>query len=162
MFFKKKKKYQMNIQQADTALQNIFAACEQKPNTVPFDKLLLRQKLNTRIYDRLLILTGLLLLCTFLSPLAVAPVSSLFSGKPVAKVELVSDTMTDGVLCLAFSGEGVLYEQAYQELPDGTKEAPLYYDEKTFTIYFTYHELETNIYIPVENQAVFHILVSPN
>ena len=42
--FRKKKTYQMDIKSADTTLQNIFAACNETPNTVPFDKLLLRQK----------------------------------------------------------------------------------------------------------------------
>lgn len=158
MFFKKKNKYELNLKQADTALQNVFAACKQQPNTIAFDKLVLRQKLNTRIYDRLLILTGLLLLITFLSPLAVAPVNKLLV-KPPVKVELISDTMTDGVLCLTFTGDGIQFDKAYQELKDGTFEAPLSYEQNT--IRFTYHEVETNIYIPVENQPVFHILVSP-
>ena len=37
----------MDIKQAGETLQNIFAACEQEPNKVPFDKIVLRQKANT-------------------------------------------------------------------------------------------------------------------
>lgn len=161
MFFKKKKKYRMDMKQADSTLQNIFAACEQKPNTIPFDKLILRQKLNTRIYDRLLTLTAFLLLITFLSPLAVAPVAGLFSDGSPGKVELIHDSMSDAILSLTLSGEGIQFEQAYQELPDGTIEKPVSYDKETLTICFRYHETEANIYIPVENAPVFHILVSP-
>lgn len=40
----------MNIDSANAALQNIFAACDQKPNTMPFDTILLRQQANTRSY----------------------------------------------------------------------------------------------------------------
>ena len=64
MFFSKNSKYEMNKETANAALQNVFAACDKAPNTIPFDKLLLREKLNTHIYDRLVVLVLLLLLFT--------------------------------------------------------------------------------------------------
>ncbi|MGN1148583.1 MAG: hypothetical protein ACI4TB_09185 [Lachnospiraceae bacterium] len=152
----------MNPKQADAALQNIFAACEKSPNTVSLNKLALRQKANTRIYDRLLLLTAILLLLTFLSPLALSPAASLFGNdNSPSKATLVADSLTDGVLCLTLSGEGILYEEAYQETADGIVEGPVSYDESTGTIYFTYHATDTNIYIPLENAPVFHLLLSP-
>ena len=75
MFFRKNKIYKMDPGQANSALQNIFAACDQTPNTIPFDKLLLRQKLNTRKYDILLCVIALALFFTFLSPLVIVPLS---------------------------------------------------------------------------------------
>lgn len=158
------RKYQMNPTQADAALQNIFAACEQSPNTVSLGTLALRQKANTRIYDRLLLLTAILLLMTFLSPLIVSPAASLFCGNnttTASKVTLVADTLNDGVLCLTLSGDGILYEEAYQETADGIVEAPLSYDESAGTVSFTYYATDTNIYIPIENAPVFHLLLSP-
>lgn len=151
----------MNPTQANEVLQNVFAANKQPPNTIPFDKLLLRQKLNTRKYDYPLCLTALLLLLTFLSPLAVAPVSSIFNDTRPAKVTLLSDTLQDGVLCLTLSGDGILYEEAYQETADGITEPPLSYDDESGKLYFTYYGTETNIYIPLENAPVFHLLLSP-
>ena len=56
MFFEKKNKYEMNIDTANEILQNVFAAESKTPNTVPFDKLVLRQKANTRFYNRILVI----------------------------------------------------------------------------------------------------------
>ena len=57
-----RKRHQMDLKQADATLQNVFKACHIPPNTVAFDRLALRRKLNTRIYNRLLAITALLLL----------------------------------------------------------------------------------------------------
>lgn len=160
MLFKSRKKYRMNMEQANATLQNVFAACNQTPNTIPFDKLVLRKKLNTRVYNRMIVLTALLLFITFLAPLAVAPVSVFLSRQP-EKVTLLSDSIENGVICLTLSGDGILYTEAYQETADGIKEAPLSYDKDTGTIYFTYYETATNIYIPIENAPTFHLLLSP-
>lgn len=75
MFFGRKNKYEMNMDTANTILQNVFASESKIPNTVPFDKLVLRQKANTRFYDRILIILFLVLLLTFLSPLAFTPLT---------------------------------------------------------------------------------------
>lgn len=74
----KRKKYHMNKEQADATLQKVFAACEQSPNTTSFDKLLLHRQLNTRLLDNMLILTAIILLLTFLSPLVIASVNEVF------------------------------------------------------------------------------------
>ncbi|WP_075721600.1 hypothetical protein [Roseburia sp. 499] len=162
MLFSKNKKYHLNSKQANDTLQNVFAACHHTPNTVPFDKILLRQKKNTRTYDVLLFLTALLLLVTFLSPLAVAPTEYLLQRDTThEKIVLVSDNLTDDVLCLTLSGDGILFGRAYQETDTGIKEPALSYDSKAGTICFTYHKTETNIYIPIENAPTFHLLLSP-
>lgn len=55
----------MNTQDADNTLKNVLAACDMAPNTIPIDKLLLRQKFGTAPYDiclRLLLLQIIILL----------------------------------------------------------------------------------------------------
>lgn len=69
------------MEQADATLQKVFAACKQSPNTTSFDKLLLRRQLNTRLLDNMLILTAIILLLTFLSPLVIASVNAVFPGE---------------------------------------------------------------------------------
>ncbi|HKM35709.1 MAG TPA: hypothetical protein VJY54_13355 [Lachnospiraceae bacterium] len=159
----KKKFYYMNMDQANETLQNVFAACEKAPNTVPFDKLVLRQKLNTRIYDRLIILTAFLLLISFSSPLAVTPVNAAFNrNRDLSKITVDSDYEADGILYLNLIGDSILYDQAYQITADGIKEFPVSYDEKCSTICFPYHpDKEVNIYIPSSYEQSFHLLVTP-
>lgn len=163
MLKKKKNKYYMNMDQANQALQNVFAACEKAPNTIPFDKLVLRQKLNTRIYDRLINLTVIFLLITFLSPLAVAPMNAMFNrNRHFSKIEVESDYVADGILYLSLTGEDILFDQAYQLTRDGVTELPLSYDEKCYTISFPYHsDQEVNIYIPSASGQPLHLLISP-
>lgn len=162
MLFYKRKTYRLNKEQANATLQNVFTECHHTPNTVPFDKILLRQKTNTRMYDILLCLTAFLLLATFLFPLAVAPTDYLLKREtPSEKIVLVSDDLSGDVLTLTLSGDGILFEQAYQETDTGIRESALSYDRKAGTICFTYHKTETNIYIPVENAPTLHLLLSP-
>ena len=108
MFCHKNKKYQMDMDTANAALQNILAACDQAPNTIPFDKIVLRQKANTKPYNRLIVLTAVLLLLTFLSPLTIVPIATrlepYFTPKPI---KLVKDYIEDDILYLQFSGDDI-------------------------------------------------------
>lgn len=163
MSFKKRKTYQMDIKQADSALQNIFEACNQSPNTIPFDKLVLRRKANTKIYNRLLTASAIILLITFLSPFYIVPVSrvteKLFTPKPVV---LINDYLEEDILYLQFTGDNILYEEAYLETPDGQKIYAIIYDAKKQLIGFPYiEEAESNIYIPIKNNTPLHFLLSP-
>lgn len=162
MFFSKKKIYQMNMEQANTALQNIFAACNQAPNTIPFDKLILRRQLNTGIFKRLIVITAMTLLLTFLSPLIIVSVASALSPFSTAgTVELLNDYRTDDVLYLEFSHGNVLYEEAYLETADGNIIYALSFDASTNTIAFPYiADAECNIYIPVADGQPLHFLLS--
>ena len=67
--FPSKKTYQMNLSDADATLQNVFAACNQAPNTIPIDRLLIRQASKTKTFDITLKITCWLLVLTLLSPL---------------------------------------------------------------------------------------------
>lgn len=91
--FIRKKKYQMNIEQADATLQKVFATCKQSPNTTSFDKLLLRRQLNTRKLDNLLILTAIILLLTFLSPLFIASVNAVFPEEVLYRENVTSSNI---------------------------------------------------------------------
>ena len=72
MFFKKRNTYEMNVDTANAILQNVFAAEDKTPNTLSFDKIVLRQKANTRFYDKILRVLLLVLTLSFLSPLVLS------------------------------------------------------------------------------------------
>lgn len=163
MFFRKKKQYEMDMGMANETLQNVLAACNQAPNTIPFDKLVLRQKLNTATYTRLIWITALVLVLTFLSPLAVVPVADLVGrlSAPVP-VSLASDHVEDNILYLEFDGDNILFNESYILNADGSREAPLSYDAGKGIICFTYYDdRETNIYIPVKDAQTIHLLLTP-
>lgn len=163
MFFHKNKKYEMDIDTANAALQNILAACNQAPNTIPFDKILLRQKADTKPYNRLIVFTALLLLLTFLAPLAIVPIATkLESHFTSESAVLINDYLKDNVLYLQFTGDNILYEQAYMESADGERIHILSYDADKGLICFPYAgDKEFNIYIPMEGKPALHFLLTP-
>lgn len=55
MFFHKKNRYELDMTTANNALQNILSSCNQPVNTIPFDKLVLRKKVNAASYNRLIV-----------------------------------------------------------------------------------------------------------
>lgn len=163
MFYHKNKKYQMDMDTANAALQNILAACDKAPNTIPFDKIVLRQKANTKPYNRLIVLTAVLLLLTFLSPLVIVPIATrlepYFAPEPV---KLINDYIEDDILYLQFSGDDICYDQAYIEFPDGERTSSIPVDTDKGWIGFPYNGTEEiNIYIPLENGSHVHYLLTP-
>ncbi|MGN0402008.1 MAG: hypothetical protein ACI4HQ_07070 [Acetatifactor sp.] len=163
MKFQKHKNYKMNTAQANQALQSIFAACENKPNTIPFDKLLLRQKISTKKYDRLLMITYIILFLSFLSPLVIVPFANqTLEWNMQEPVSMVDNYLEDGFLYLKIKGDNILYAEAYLEKLDGTVIPVFSYDEKNKLLCFPYSDdSESNIYIPVKDSKPFHLLLIP-
>lgn len=162
-FFRKKKKYQMDITLANETLQNVFSACEKEPNTIPFDKILLRQKPATKVFTVGKWITILMLVLTFLAPLAFKPSpANLSNVSGISKnLSIVNHHITDGQLYIQFSGSSIDAEKCYMITITGETIAPLSMDPLTNTIAFQYLEEETNIYIMSMDQSNMQILVSP-
>lgn len=148
MRFHKKKSYQLDTAAANSALQNILSSCGQAPNTIPFDKLVLRRKANTAFYNRMLIATATVLLLTFLCPLVIVPASSLFVVEPAS---LVEDYVKDELLYLELSGDHILYAEAYMETDSGAVFQPVFVEKRRSTIAFDFPTENAKIYIPVKD-----------
>lgn len=163
MFFRKNKTYQMDMDTANAALQNILAACDKAPNTIPFDKIVLRQKANTKSYITLMIATAALLVFTFLSPIMVVSAANFYERLfPTEPVALVNDYVEDNILHLELTGDNILYSQAYMETLDGKRINLISFDAKAGLLRFPYDAVnETNIYIPIEGSEPMHLLISP-
>lgn len=163
MFFHKKNRYELDMTTANNALQNILSTCNQPINTIPFDKLVLRKKVNAASYNRLIIATALIFVLTFLSPLAIIPLSELnerlFSPTPAV---LTLDYVENNILSLKFTGENILYEEAFMETLSGEIIAPLSVDSSKGVINFPFLSEEANIYVPVKNGEPLHLLFTPD
>ncbi len=163
MFFHKKNRYELDMTTANNALQNILTTCNQPVNTIPFDKLVLRKKINAASYNRLIIATALIFVLTFLSPLAIIPLSELnerlFSPTPAV---LTLDYVENNILSLKFTGENILYEEAFMETLSGEIIAPLSIDSSKGVINFPFLSEEANIYVPVKNGEPLHLLFTPD
>ena len=165
--FKSKKKpltYTMDVKTANETLQNVFLACNQAPNTVPFDKILLRRKLNTRHYNICIWLIVIFLLLTFLSPLV-------FMGHSVSKVVTVNGYHSSLLVVdhhlekdkffLELSGKGIDYTNSYLIDASGNKIPPISFDVLRNLVVFPYKDEEVNIYIPSDEGSTLHLLLTP-
>lgn len=163
MLFEKDSKYEMDMDTANAALQNILAACDKAPNTIPFDKILLRQEANIKPYNRLIIITAVFMLLTFLSPLMIVPLATQFDRAFAPEpVRLVDDYIEENILYLQFTGDNICYQNAYIEFSEGNRVPPVIVDEKKQLIGFPFDGTEEiNIYIPLEEGTNIHYLLTP-
>ena len=163
LFRKNKKKYEINMDMADNALQNILNTCKQSPNVIPLNQIVTRQKVSTRFYERLAKLASLLLLLTFLLPVYIIPLSRLtgdfFTPEPVT---LVHHYQEGDILFLEFSGDNIQYNDAHMVTNDGETYYPLSIDKKGKRISFPYLEgQEILFHIPVKNSQEVQLLLTP-
>lgn len=163
MFFHKKNRYELDMTTANNALQNILSSCNQPVNTIPFDKLVLRKKVNAASYNHLIAATALIFVLTFLSPLVIVPLSEL-AGKLLVSTppELTLDYVENNILSLQFTGDNLLYTEAYMETVSGEIIAPLSVDASQGMISFPFVSEEANIYVPVKNGETLHLLFTPD
>ena len=163
MFIHKKNRYELDMTTANNALQNILSSCNQPVNTIPFDKLVLRKKVNAASYNRLIAATALLFVLTFLSPLAIVPLSELSETLFVpAPAELTLDYVENNILSLQFSGDNILYKEAFMETLSGEIIEPLSVDVSQGVISFPFLSEEANIYVPVKGGETIHLLFTPD
>ena len=156
-----KQEYQLDIKSADQTLQNIFAACNVSPNTVPFDKLILRQKVRLRPYNICLIITFILLLLTLTAPL---PFFYLYyPGKEAHAITLNQHYVEDNILYIKVAPchGSIDRTNSYLITASGEKIDALSYDQENHILAFPYLDEECNIYIPGENNSTLHLLYTP-
>ena len=163
MFFHKKNRYELDMTTANNALQNILSTCNQPVNTIPFDKLVLRKKVNAASYNHLIAATALIFVLSFLSPLAIVPLSELTAKMLVSTPpELTLDYVENNILSLQFTGDNILYTEAFMETMSGEVIEPLSVDASQGVISFPFLSEEANIYVPVKNGETIHLLFTPD
>lgn len=77
-------------------------------------------KVNAASYNRLIVATTLIFVLTFLSPLAIVPLSEMTEKllAPTPAV-LTLDYVENNILSLKFTGDNILYEEAFMETVSG-------------------------------------------
>lgn len=159
MFFRKE--YQIDIQSADKTLQSVFAACNVEPNTVPFDKLVLRQQARLKPYNIRLVATLLLLLLTLSTPF---PFHYFYSqSSKVHVITLDQHYVEDNILYIKVDPchGSIDRNNSYLITASGERIDVLSYDQENHILAFPYLPEECNIYIPGENNSTLHLLYTP-
>ncbi len=161
MFVKKAPKFQLDADKADSALQSILTTCNQTPSSLPINQIILRQKMNTRPYNRLLIVAFLLFLLQFCVPFIIVPAAKYTSQYfTVSPVIMTGYEQEGDYLYLTFQGDYIQFSEAYMETADEIRYPATSFDKKSKTICFPFLQgEEINFYIPVMNGKTVQLLL---
>lgn len=161
MRFHRKNKYKMDISSANQILQNVLAAQSHSASRVPFDKLVLRGKINMRFCNQFLVILIAIFFITCIAPLMI--ISHARTAEPrTGSVQLEEHYLKDQCLYLHVSGEYIDYGEAYLETTAGERHYTVSYDEENGILCFPYfNDTESNIYIPAKGVSPLHILITP-
>ena len=159
----KKKTYSMDIDTAGKMLENVFAKAKTTPNTVPFDKIVLRSKQNLFSDNLFIVLSAVVFVITLIMPLFFPPAKAFMSvdagsGRPLTVKE---HCMTETTFSITFDGLPVDVENSYMLDHDDREVSASSYDSATNTIVFPFDRKEYDIFVYDTSGKCIHLLLSP-
>ena len=160
--FRRNKVYSINKKAANEALQNVFAACEQEPNTQSLDVLLIKNIANTT-----LVKTGKWMSIVLLILVLLCPMVFYMAGKDQGAGPHKTDiTVTSHYLdqeneCFVMTLEGsdINYDGIYAKKDDGSVIYPVETDRNGI-VKFHFESGTINIFIPDTEGGVVQAVLS--
>ena len=160
--FRRNRIYSINKNAANEALQNVFAACDQTPNTQSLDVLLLKNIANTTLVKSGKWMSAVLLVLILLCPLVFY-----WEGRSVPETTHKADiTVTDhymdednGCFVMKLSGSDIDYNGIYARKDDGTVVYPIEADTDG-TVRFRFESGTLNIFIPDTEGGIVQAVLS--
>lgn len=158
----KNKIYNMGKKQANETLMNVFAACNQAPNTRSFDYLVVKNIANTTIVKVGKRMAIVLLMLVILSPLAFRNSNGYQQINRKNPVVVVSHHLDKGNACFVMElrGMGIDYSGIYAKTETGQIVVPSDTDEETGLVTIPFTEGNLNIFIPNEDGSVIQAVLS--
>ncbi|MBP5384285.1 MAG: hypothetical protein J6Y57_04860 [Lachnospiraceae bacterium] len=156
-------KYTMDMATANNILQNVFIAGEQKPNTIPFDKIVLRSKAKTTLVTACMWIGIVMLLLTLLSPLAFTSQEfRITQDEADESVQIVSHQLYTSEFVMMIEGNKLDYRNVYAAKSDGSIIYPsrIRFVNDNTEITIPYDGAELNIYIPDTDGNVIQAILS--
>ncbi len=160
--FRRNKVYSINKKAANEALQNVFAACEQTPNTQSLDALLFKNIANTT-----LVKVGKWLSIALLVLILFCPVVFYMAGKEQAtqdhrtNIKVTGHYLDEenGCFVMQLSGDDIDYEGIYAKKENGSVIRPVETDENG-TVKFRFESGTLNIFIPDTEGGIVQAVLS--
>ena len=158
----KSHKYDMDLETANQTLQNVFAACNQKPNTIPFEKIVLRKKAKTAAVVACKYISLLFLILVLLSPFCFYNNDfRVYDNSGISKPIIVeAHYYENDCFTIKFRGDNINYDEISVVDESDTVSAPdeIIKPESTIRIYQPHGTL--NIYVPDYNGNTLHAVLS--
>ena len=160
--FRRNRIYSINRKAANEALQNVFAACDQTPNTQSLDVLLFKNIANTT-----LVKTGKWLSVALLVLILFSPTVFYMAGKNSQKEPHKTDiTVTNHYLdkendcfVMELKGTGIDYDGIYAKKDDGSLVYPMSVDPAG-VVKFHFESGTLNIFIPDTEGGIVQAVLS--
>ena len=160
--FRRNKVYSINRKAANEALQNVFAACDQTPNTQSLDALLFKNIANTTLVKTGKWLSVALLVLILLCP-SIFYVAGKNSEKPVhkANITVVNHYLDKENECfvMELKGSEIYYDGIYAKKEDGSIIYPIQTDPAG-VVRFHFESGTLNIYIPDTEGGIVQAVLS--
>lgn len=159
-FFNNNRKFEMDIHTADSTLQNIFSACRQKPNSVAFQKLLVRRHFRGLFFNLGMAVSILFFILTLLTPYLFLSESISLTTYASQELTLVSHKHVDRHFYLTFEPADISVEDCYMINADGKKTPPSKFTPETGTLVFPFPGEEVNIFIFADDGSHMQLLLN--
>lgn len=144
------KKYSMNYDEAQDTLQSIFDACDVSHNTVPFDKIMLKSRIEVRPISHVKHIAILFLILVIISPLTFKKNKDFtVLNNGFRQPLIVSDhQLFDYSFSMTVKGSGIIYSEIKAIKDNGAIIFPESIDEETGVIVFPYDGDALSICVP--------------
>ena len=156
-------KYNMDVDTANNILQNVFAAKEQSPNTIPFDKIILKSKARTTMVTSCM-WVGIIMLClVILSPLAFRSQDLKVTDYTKAKnLQIIEHQLFTEEFVMIVSGSKLDYQKVYAKKNDGTVVYPskIRFINGNAEITIPYDGDALNLFIPDTDGNIMQAILS--
>lgn len=164
----KRRKYSMDKQTANAILQNVFAAGEQSPNTIPFDKLVLRGMAQTTLVTSCMWIAIVMLVFILVCPFAFRSNElSVAHSAAFKSVQIVEHQLYTDEFVMILEGKDIDYQSIYSQKNDGMIIYPSHIrfvdgsqGSTNIEVTIPYDGDALNIYIPDINGEVLQAVLS--
>ena len=148
---------------ANDTLQKVFAACDTPPNTIPFDKIVLRQKAHTKTFFIGKWICFICLLLVLIAPLAFHDSPSFYSqsANQMTGIKIEKHYIKDNKFVIYVSGSDLNLSHSYAITQDGTVYLPDYYNNETGELIFPYQNKSLNIFISCDEDEFLQVILTP-
>ena len=158
-----RQKYNMDMTTANNILQNVFAAEQQSPNTIPFDAIVLKSKAHTTLVTSCMWI-GIIMLClTILSPLAFRGQDLKVTDYSNAKgLQIVEHKLFTEEFVMMVSGSKLDYQKIYATKNDGTVVFPsrIRFINDNTEVTIPYDGDALNLFIPDTDGNIIQAILS--
>ena len=145
----KKRSYNIDRKVADETLKNVFAACEQQPNTKPLEVIRVRSIASDVVVKIGFVASIILLVLVLTMPLAFGLPSG-DKDKHKSNISIENHYIDTELRCFVMNlkGENIDYDGIYARKDDGTIVVPFRIDEENKTVMIPFNGGNINIFIP--------------